>query len=376
MKLVHAADLHLFSPLRGLVRYAGAPTARAGLATQRALDRLVALCIDERADLLLLAGDLFDANLRDHKAGLYFVSQMLRLREHGIRVLSVRGNHDADSRIVLCLLLPDNVIEVGLDGPETVHLEDLGVAVHGQSYRIRATFDNLVTRFPPPVRGALNVGLLHTSAEGRAGHDPYAPCTLRQLYDSGYDYWALGHVHAREVHTRGAVVVFPGNLQGRSPREPGPKGATVVTVEDGRVKALEHRAVDVVRFGRVGVSVTDAASLDDIVELATAELGRSIPDDDRVHVVRLVLDGTPGIGALLDHSPERALSRLRGAAARVADGRIWIEEAWAEGTEPPMRFRVGPCTASPEFLPGSPYGTSARECADELLSFPPHVAPA
>jgi DNA repair protein SbcD/Mre11 len=359
MKLVHAADLHLDSPLYGLVRYSGAPVARAAWATRRALERLVTLCIDEHADLLLLAGDLFDATLRDHKAGLFFVSQMLRLREHGIRVLSVRGNHDADSRIVPCLLLPDNVVEVGLDGPETVHLDDLGVAVHGQSYRIRATFENLVASFPAPVPGALNVGLVHTSAEGRAGHDPYAPCTLRQLYDLGYDYWALGHVHAREVHARHAYVVFPGNLQGRSRREPGPRGATVVTVENGRVAAVEHRAVDVVRFGRVTVDVTDATSLDDIAALAKAELGRSIPDDERVHVVRLVLTGTPGIGALLEHTPDRALLRLRAAVTAAEGGRIWLEEAWAEGDQPPMSFRVG--------LTG---------CGDALLSCPLPAAPA
>jgi DNA repair exonuclease SbcCD nuclease subunit len=209
------------------------------------------------------------------------------------------------------------------------------------------------------VPGALNVGLVHTSAEGRAGHDPYAPCTLGQLYDLGYDYWALGHVHAREVHARGAFVVFPGNLQGRSPREPGPKGATVVTVEGGRVAAIDHRAVDVVRFGRITVEVTYAASLDDIVDLSTMELGRSIPDDDRVHVVRLVLTGAPGIGVLLEHAPERSLSRLRAAATKVAGGRIWIAEAWAEGAEPPTSFRVG-----------------LRGCADALLSCPLPAAPA
>jgi DNA repair exonuclease SbcCD nuclease subunit len=329
MKLVHASDLHLGTPLSGIACGATRPALRA----------LVSLCIDDRADLLLLAGDTFDATKRDHRTGAFFVTQMLRLRDHGIRVLSVRGNHDAEHRLVACLLLPDNVTELGLSGPETIVLDELGVAVHAESFHVRKTFDNIAARLGPPVAGMLNVGLLHTSADGREGHDPYAPCTLGQLRDRGYDYWALGHVHAREVHERGAWIVFPGNVQGRSMREAGPKGATVVTAEAGRIVRVEHRAVDVVRFEGILVDVTDAASLDDVVDRSTAEL-RSIPDDGRVRVVRLLLDGAPGIGTLLSHTSGRVARVLRAQACRVTDGRVWIEQIWAQAAEPLIRWRL------------------------------------
>src|SRR4051812_43429556 len=201
MLIVHASDVHLDSPLRGLPEYPESPPPIDAfrLATRRALTELVTLCVREGATLLLLAGDLVDASGRDHKTGLFFVEEMLRLREAGILVFSIRGNHDAASRVMKSLLLPDNVREFGLEAAETATLDSLGVAVHGRSYAEREALESFLPGYPLPVSGFLNVGLLHTSAEGREGHDPYAPCTRRALRNQGYDYFALGHVHTREV---------------------------------------------------------------------------------------------------------------------------------------------------------------------------------
>jgi DNA repair protein SbcD/Mre11 len=337
VKLVHAADLHLDCPVRGLERYPGAPVRSACCATRRALSALVEITIAERAALLLLSGDLVDANARYHQTGLFLVREMLRLRDAGIRVFSVRGNHDAASRIVASLLLPDNVVELGLDGPETIVLDDLGVALHGQSYLDRATTVNLVAGYPHAVSGAVNIGLLHTSADGREGHDTYAPCTVRMLREIGYDYWALGHVHAREVLCSDPPIVFPGNVQGRSIRERGPKGATVVTLEDRRVVSLEHRSLDVVRFCGCEVDVSDARNLDDILDAVGHRLRALLGDDDsddRVLAVRIVLEGMPGIGALLSCSPERCLHWIRATALEVGDARLWIEQVRARAGAP------------------------------------------
>jgi exonuclease SbcD len=331
MLIVHASDLHLDSPLRGLPDYPESPVDAFRLATRRALRELVTLCIEERAAILLLAGDLVDASGRDHKTGLFFVEQMLRLREAGIVVFSIRGNHDAASRVMKSLLLPDNVKEFGVERAETATLDSLGVAVHGRSYAEREALGSFLPGYPPPVSGLLNVGLLHTSAEGREGHDPYAPCTRRALRNHGYDYFALGHVHAREVLSEAPWVVFSGNLQGRSIRESGPKGATLVTVDGGRVVRVEHRALDVVRFGACRVGVTDARSLDDVVERAHEELtlgaGRAGP---RALAVRLLFRGAPGIGELLSYSPARRTAALRQAASEVRGAAIWIEGIWGD----------------------------------------------
>ena len=103
--------------------------------------------------------------------------------------------------------------------------------------------------------GWLNIGLLHTSLDGARGHDPYAPCTVQDLARFGYDYWALGHIHAAEIVARDPWVVYPGNVQGRSPRETGPKGAMRVTVEDGRIVSVEPFALDAARWAHERVDV-------------------------------------------------------------------------------------------------------------------------
>ncbi|HHD57358.1 MAG TPA: DNA repair exonuclease, partial [Desulfobulbaceae bacterium] len=221
---LHAADIHLDSPLRNLATREGAPVELIRNATRRAFENLVQLAVDEKVDFLLLAGDLYDGAWRDFNTGLFFIEKMRRLKEAGIRVFLISGNHDAASRITRALRLPDNVVHFSSRRARTIELEDLNVAIHGQSYAKRAVTADLAKDYPPPVQGMVNIGLLHTALAGRDGHEPYAPCTPGELADKGYDYWALGHVHQREIVDKDPWIVFAGNLQGRHIRETGPRG--------------------------------------------------------------------------------------------------------------------------------------------------------
>jgi DNA repair exonuclease SbcCD nuclease subunit len=331
MKIVHASDLHLDSPLRGLPRYRGAPLEAFRGATRAALRKLVSLCLEEGAVLLLLAGDLVDGSGRDYKTGLFLVDELLRLRERGIKVVWVRGNHDAQSRFFGHLLLPDHVSELGLGGPETLVFEGLRLAIHGFSYRERSTRTNLVKGYPLPVSGFFNFGILHTSAEGREGHEPYSPCTLGMLRAKGYDYWALGHVHGREVLSQAPWVVFPGNLQGRSMRESGPKGATLITLTGIGIERVEHRPLDVVRFGICPVELGELDSLDQTLERAYLALRqRASLLGERCVAVRFVLRGPGGIGRLLGHAPQVRLDAFRLATLHATGHTGWLEGVWAE----------------------------------------------
>src|SRR5947208_3254133 len=166
MKFVHAADLHIDSPLRGLDAYDGAPVERVRGATRRALANLVQLCLDERADLLVLAGDVFDGEWRDFNTGLHFVKQLNQLRAIGTRVFLVRGNHDAASEVTRALALPDHVHEFADGCAETVVVDELGVALHGLSFARREMRESPVPLYPAPLADALNIGVLHTSAGG------------------------------------------------------------------------------------------------------------------------------------------------------------------------------------------------------------------
>ncbi|HKQ70202.1 MAG TPA: DNA repair exonuclease [Polyangiaceae bacterium] len=326
MKFVHAADLHLDSPLRGLSRYEGAPVAEMRGATRRAFKNLVDLCLHERAAFLLLAGDIYDGNWKDYSTGLFFASELSRLRAANVPVVLLRGNHDAASQITRHLRLPDNVHELAVKSPETIELSSLGVCVHGQGFATRAVTDDLAKDYPDARPGAFNIGLLHTSAGGREGHENYAPCRVETLVGKGYDYWALGHVHAREVLCEEPFVLFPGNLQGRHIRETGPKGASLVAVAGGRVASVEHRPLDVVRWCVLDIDVTEATTGADVVDVVRDAVDHALADAGELPLAaRIVLSGRTDAHAALTSSPEQYESEIRAAVTDLADGGAFVE---------------------------------------------------
>jgi DNA repair protein SbcD/Mre11 len=198
-RFVHTADLHLDSPLRGLSSRQGTPVEELRGASRKALDRLIDLAISERVDFVVIAGDIYDQDWKDYNTGLFFRSRMAKLQAAGIPVYMISGNHDAASIISRKLTLPCNVQSFSSRSAETFVLDSLPVAIHGMSFPNRAVEENLIPRYPAPVAGKFNIGLLHTSLAGAPGHDTYAPCSVEDLVAKGYDYWALGHVHQPAV---------------------------------------------------------------------------------------------------------------------------------------------------------------------------------
>jgi DNA repair exonuclease SbcCD nuclease subunit len=326
MKFVHAADLHLDSPLRGLVRYEGAPLAAMRAATRRAFENLVDLCLEESAKFLLLAGDIYDGNWKDYGTGLFFAAQLSRLRAADIPVVLVRGNHDAASQITKHLRLPSHVRELSVKAPESFEIPNTGVWVHGQGFATRAVTDDLAAAYPEARRGELNIGLLHTSAGGREGHENYAPCRVETLVGKGYDYWALGHVHQREVLASSPYIVFPGNLQGRHARETGAKGATLVTFDERRIESIEHRPLDVVRWKLVEVDASGAAIGHDVVDLAKDAIARALAEADGIAIAaRVRIVGATPAHTMLCASPEQYANEIRVAATDLADDAVFVE---------------------------------------------------
>ncbi|GEM16484.1 metallophosphoesterase family protein [Gluconobacter oxydans] len=341
-RFLHAADIHLDSPLRGLSRYEGLPEAEIRGSTRRALDRLVETALTEKVDFVVLAGDLYDGTWQDVGTGLYMVRALSRLVQVGIRVVTLSGNHDAQSVIARELPLPDGIDHFSYDAPQTLHWPELGVALHGQSFRDRHVTQDMTRSYPAPVAGCFNIGVLHTSLSGYGEHETYAPCSVETLSAKGYDYWALGHVHAREIVCEHPWIVFPGVLQGRHARETGACGCELVTVEDGIVRSVEFVECDVVRWARLELDVSGMQTMDAVLGAARQAMENALSDaGGRTVIARIVLTGRSVLHDRLCAS-QAWKEDLRGIAVSMAQGtaQIALEKIRNETSAPVHRAGV------------------------------------
>jgi DNA repair exonuclease SbcCD nuclease subunit len=325
VKFIHTADIHLDSPLKGLEAHDDAPVEEIRGATRRAFDNLIDLAIAEEVDFVLISGDLYDGDWKDYNTGLFFAGRMGRLEKAGIRVFIVSGNHDAVSQITKAMPLPDNVIVFPHNKPTSLTLANFGVVIHGQSYYSRAVTENLALHYPQQYSNYFNIGLLHTSMTGREGHEDYAPCTPDELKSKGYNYWALGHVHKREIVSENPWIVFPGNIQGRHVKESGVKGATLVTVEDDRITDIKHCELDVLRWVICQVDLTECETIDSIYDAVRLAFEQELDQaDGKTLALRLQLEGRCSLHAELHARSLEWTEEFRGIAVGLGD--VWLEK--------------------------------------------------
>ncbi|MGU3403589.1 metallophosphoesterase family protein [Methylobacterium brachiatum] len=331
---IHAADLHLGSPLSGLATRDAELARRLATAGRQAFEDLVTQAIERRVAFVVVAGDIYDGDWADNTIGLFFARQVARLDRAGIPTILVRGNHDAESVITRSITLPPSVHVFSASRAETLRLESLRVAVHGRSFQARAVEENLSLTYPAALPGWFNLGVLHTSCTGHAAHETYAPCSVADLTARGYDYWALGHIHEYAELSRDPWIVFPGNIQGRSVRECGAKGAVLVEVADGRVTGLSRVPLDRARFEQVTVDLSEASDTSAVLENVEAAL-RPLAEvaAQRLVLVRVHLAGTTPAHDALSADRESVTAEIQAAAHRLHED-IWLERLKIETRRP------------------------------------------
>ncbi|WP_419655988.1 metallophosphoesterase [Desulfosarcina variabilis str. Montpellier] len=326
-KFIHAADVHLDSPLRGLSKYESAPAESLRSACRKAFENLVDLAIEEQVAFVLLAGDLYDGEWNDFSTGIFLSRQMGRLGKNNIPIFAVAGNHDAANRMTKALDVPANMKILSSRKVETIKLDNYSVAIHGRSFGTQHVDKNIASEFVAAEKGMFNIGLLHTSLDGREGHAPYAPCKIDDLRSKGYQYWALGHVHKQEIVSEEPHIIFPGCIQGRHIRETGPKGCILVTVEDGSVSEIEKCPLDVLRWVYNRIDLTDAPDMTEVLERTRISISNEgMSAEGRPVAMRVHFEGATGISNELAAYPERFEQRIKALGAEIAGDRLWIEK--------------------------------------------------
>jgi DNA repair exonuclease SbcCD nuclease subunit len=327
---VHAADLHLDTPFRGVQQVSGEVAAALREASLDAFDAVVDLTLDRGAAFLLVAGDIYDGAVRGLRAQIRFREGLTRLAEAGVPTFVVHGNHDpvvtgwsAVGR------WPDEVTIFPSDHALVVDVVRDGrrlATVQGISYATAETTENLSRYFSRPSGDGLHVGLLHCNVQDAAeGYANYSPCTVDDLRNTGLDYLALGHIHQRSVlqgrSGERPWIVYSGNTQARSPRrsEQEPKGSYVVHVEDSTVTDLEFVACDKIRYVEVRADITDVTDLGELADRLEDRAAKAIAAADGRSIVaraRLVGRGAVHGDLLREDIVEQLLHALRERAPK------------------------------------------------------------
>ncbi len=323
-KFLHTADLHLDSPLQDLLFFPER-AEKFRNATRTALVRIVDLAMEEQVDFVLFAGDIYDTGLQSYDTALFFHRQMVRLKDAGIKAYVIYGNHDAVSKLDKQVPLPANVYVFPEGHAQTQVDEDLGVAIHGRSYPAREAPEGFVASYPQPRLGLVNIGLLHTSLSGAAGHQPYAPCTVEALAAKAYHYWALGHVHTRQVVSQEPWIVYPGPPQARQEREAGERTCEIVTFDDSRVLSVVPRSIEPIPWRLLDVDLSHCGTRDQALDAIDAHLhaeADALTCD--AAVVTVALSGPTSAHGELVGDPTKLQNELRALAQTNAAPEIWL----------------------------------------------------
>ncbi|MEJ2538384.1 MAG: DNA repair exonuclease [Gemmatimonadota bacterium] len=312
MRILHLADVHLDTSFAGRT-----PRVRARLrqATRDAFRHAVELALERRVDVVVVAGDLFDGERLSFESERFLLFQLQRLSDEGIPVIYATGNHDPGSRRSRELIWPPDVIVVDDPSPRRIAVrnptgEPVGwvtAAGHASAHETQ----DLAAAFPRPEGELPEVAVLHTQvvdSRDAAAHEPYAPTALETLTRSGYDYWALGHVHLRQTLSRLPGVRYPGNLQGRTPRESGAKGALLVEVSRGLEPRVEFVPLAPIRWVDLELAC-DAETLDQLVRHIRDRWGGFLEGEEKRDVewiVRVRLRGPSPLWREMESEEERA----------------------------------------------------------------------
>jgi exonuclease SbcD len=325
LRFLHAADLHIDSPLRGLDRHNDAPTELIRSAPRAAFRRLIDLAKREAVDFVILAGDIFDGAWKDIATGLFFIRELERLAPTPVFMLL--GNHDSMSTLTSNLTLPAHVKRFSEMEPQTFRLHEPAVALHGQSFATRVVDTDLAACYPDAEPGVINIGVLHTSLEGSSEHATYAPTSVAVLASKGYDAWCLGHIHEPTIVREQPLILYPGNIQGRHVKECGPRGCYIIDDASGMLRPTFYE-LDSLRWVHLRLELHAETSADELLEIGREAIAEASEANGGMPLcIRMTLSGMSCLNEVLRTSTEDFRGEMALAANKYAS---WFESVKVE----------------------------------------------
>lgn len=333
VKFIHTADLHLDTPFKGLSNWNSDLASKLKDATFKSFRKIIDLCIKEKVDFLVISGDIFDSENKSLAAQLKFVSELKRLSDNDIPTYFICGNHDPLSSWLDTLQLPENVFRFDSSIVEnyTYKKDNISIAdIYGISYQNKVVKKNLALKYklsskPSPI----SIAILHGTVGVAGTHENYAPFKVGDVANKNYDYWALGHIHKRQIiHESDPTIVYPGNPQGRDFGETGVKGCYLVEINAGNSPQTEFISTQLIRFEEVEVDLSDENKIDHLsVKIEEAKGNIADFDENASYILRITLKGRTPLHSQLNKSGEiEQLLDLFNEGQLNQTGFTWIDQ--------------------------------------------------
>ena len=251
IKIIHCADLHFDSPFTGLDSPKKAEIRREEL--RQAFGRIVRLAADEKADALLICGDLFDGASVSAHTLRYIKEKFAEIPQ--IPVFICAGNHDPKTTGSYYKIFDwgDNV---HIFSEQTEKIEFDGFDIYGASFKSMDEPESKLSGFKVENSEKINIMAMHADIGGS-----YNPITAQEIETSGLSYLALGHVHSYSgaLAYGKTVAAYPGCPEGRGYDETGEKGV-IKAIIDKNGTQLEFVPISKRIYHQVEVDVTGAAN--------------------------------------------------------------------------------------------------------------------
>ncbi|MDO9537653.1 MAG: DNA repair exonuclease [Thermoplasmata archaeon] len=346
-KFIHAADLHLDSPFKGISEIDPAIQQELAEATFKSFDKIIELCIEEKVDFLLIAGDVYDSQDKSLRAQLRFIDGLERLSDRGIHTYLVHGNHDPSSGWASSLKIPDLVhVFTGKKVHKDIFQRDGEnlAKIYGYSYSRRDIMESVIPEFEEKVIESpqYTIGLLHCCLGTATGHEPYAPCLIGDLTKLPINYWALGHVHNKQVINENPAIVYPGNIQGRHIRENGEKGVFLIEVDDSHNTTIHFQSTENIIWDTREISIDKCKTFQELrKEINTFITELRSKSDGKPAICRIYLTGRGSLNKdLMKQSNVDDLVTDIRECEKTESPFVWIEDIKIQTSSPIDREKL------------------------------------